>query len=50
MWGMEFAGWKALNDALQNHMLAVRRMFNDLIGDNAQDGQDVPEGSSYKIQ
>lgn len=46
-WGMGFDGWEALNDALQNHMLSVRRVFNDLIGDDAQDGQDAPECSGY---
>ncbi|MGG2143846.1 bifunctional [glutamate--ammonia ligase]-adenylyl-L-tyrosine phosphorylase/[glutamate--ammonia-ligase] adenylyltransferase [Symbiopectobacterium sp. RP] len=46
-WGMGFDGWETLNDALQNHMLAVRRVFNDLIGDDAQDGQDAPECSGY---
>ncbi|MCW2476259.1 bifunctional [glutamate--ammonia ligase]-adenylyl-L-tyrosine phosphorylase/[glutamate--ammonia-ligase] adenylyltransferase [Candidatus Symbiopectobacterium sp. NZEC151] len=46
-WGMGFDGWDTLYDALQNHMLAVRRVFNDLIGDDAQDGQDAPECSGY---
>lgn len=46
-WGMGFSGWDVLLDTLQNHMLAVRRVFNDLIGDDAQDGQDAPECSGY---
>lgn len=46
-WGMGFDDWDALHDALQNHMLAVRRVFNDLIGDDTQDGQDAPECSGY---
>ncbi|MCW2480636.1 bifunctional [glutamate--ammonia ligase]-adenylyl-L-tyrosine phosphorylase/[glutamate--ammonia-ligase] adenylyltransferase [Candidatus Symbiopectobacterium sp. NZEC135] len=46
-WGMRFDSWEALNEALQHHMLAVRRVFNDLIGDDAQDGQDAPECSGY---
>ncbi|WP_291969705.1 bifunctional [glutamate--ammonia ligase]-adenylyl-L-tyrosine phosphorylase/[glutamate--ammonia-ligase] adenylyltransferase [Candidatus Symbiopectobacterium sp.] len=46
-WGMGFDGWETLNDALQNHVLAVRRVFNDLIGDDAQDVQDAPECSGY---
>ena len=39
-WGMRVDGWQALTDALDAHMAAVRRIFNDLIGDDESESQD----------
>ena len=39
-WGMGVADWQALSDALDRHMAAVRRIFNELIGDDDTDTQD----------
>ncbi len=39
-WGMGVADWHALSDALDRHMAAVRRIFNELIGDDDTDTQD----------
>jgi len=37
---MGVADWQALSDALDRHMAAVRRIFNELIGDDDTDTQD----------
>ncbi|MEB6380884.1 bifunctional [glutamate--ammonia ligase]-adenylyl-L-tyrosine phosphorylase/[glutamate--ammonia-ligase] adenylyltransferase [Leclercia adecarboxylata] len=39
-WGMRVDDWRALTDALDAHMAAVRRIFNDLIGDDESESQD----------
>jgi len=39
-WGMGVADWQALSDTLDRHMAAVRRIFNELIGDDDTDTQD----------
>ncbi len=39
-WGMRVDDWQALTDALDAHMAAVRRIFNDLIGDDESESQD----------
>jgi len=39
-WGMRLDDWQALIDALDAHMAAVRRIFNDLIGDDESESQD----------
>ncbi|WP_312189021.1 bifunctional [glutamate--ammonia ligase]-adenylyl-L-tyrosine phosphorylase/[glutamate--ammonia-ligase] adenylyltransferase [Leclercia sp.] len=39
-WGMRVDDWQALTDALDAHMAAVRRIFNDLIGDDKSESQD----------
>jgi len=39
-WGMRVDDWQALTDALDAHMAAVRRIFNNLIGDDESESQD----------
>ena len=39
-WGMRLNDWQALTGALDAHMAAVRRIFNDLIGDDESESQD----------
>jgi len=39
-WGMGVADWQALSEILDRHMAAVRRVFNELIGDDDTDSQD----------
>ena len=39
-WGMGVADWQALSETLAQHMAAVRRVFNELIGDDDTDTQD----------
>lgn len=39
-WGMGVADWQALSETLERHMAAVRRVFNELIGDDDTDTQD----------
>ena len=39
-WGMRLDDWQALTEALDAHMAAVRRIFNDLIGDDESESQD----------
>lgn len=39
-WGMRLDDWQALTEALDVHMAAVRRIFNDLIGDDESESQD----------
>ncbi|MEG1211131.1 MAG: bifunctional [glutamate--ammonia ligase]-adenylyl-L-tyrosine phosphorylase/[glutamate--ammonia-ligase] adenylyltransferase [Leclercia sp.] len=39
-WGMRVNDWQALTEALDAHMAAVRRIFNDLIGDDESESQD----------
>lgn len=39
-WGMGVVDWQALSDTLDRHMAAVRRIFNELIGDDDTDTQD----------
>jgi len=39
-WGMRVDDWQALTDALDAHMAAVRRIFNDLIGDDESESQE----------
>ncbi|MBJ7223666.1 MULTISPECIES: bifunctional [glutamate--ammonia ligase]-adenylyl-L-tyrosine phosphorylase/[glutamate--ammonia-ligase] adenylyltransferase [unclassified Brenneria] len=46
-WGMGFDDWARLQQALLQHTLSVRRVFDDLIGDDAPDGDDIPEHGSY---
>nr|WP_113864873.1 bifunctional [glutamate--ammonia ligase]-adenylyl-L-tyrosine phosphorylase/[glutamate--ammonia-ligase] adenylyltransferase [Brenneria salicis]NMN90706.1 glutamate-ammonia-ligase adenylyltransferase [Brenneria salicis ATCC 15712 = DSM 30166]RBP66798.1 glutamate-ammonia-ligase adenylyltransferase [Brenneria salicis ATCC 15712 = DSM 30166]RLM32214.1 bifunctional glutamine synthetase adenylyltransferase/deadenyltransferase [Brenneria salicis ATCC 15712 = DSM 30166] len=46
-WGMGCDDWTALQAALSRHMQAVRDVFNALIGDDAPDGNAIPEHGSY---
>lgn len=46
-WGMGADGWSALEQTLARHMLSVRRVFDDLIGDDAPDNNDIPEHDRY---
>ncbi|WJV61807.1 bifunctional [glutamate--ammonia ligase]-adenylyl-L-tyrosine phosphorylase/[glutamate--ammonia-ligase] adenylyltransferase [Pectobacteriaceae bacterium C52] len=46
-WGMGVESWAQLCEALQQHMQAVRAVFNDLIGDDAPDGSETPEYTRY---
>lgn len=39
-WGMGVENWQALSETLAQHMAAVRRVFNELIGDDDTDTQD----------
>jgi len=39
-WGMRVDDWAALTDRLDAHMAGVRRIFNDLIGDDESETQD----------
>ena len=39
-WGMRVENWQTLTDALDGHMAAVRRIFNDLIGDDESESPD----------
>nr|WP_318384346.1 bifunctional [glutamate--ammonia ligase]-adenylyl-L-tyrosine phosphorylase/[glutamate--ammonia-ligase] adenylyltransferase [uncultured Enterobacter sp.] len=39
-WGMNVPDWAALTDALTAQMTAVRRVFNDLIGDDESESPD----------
>ncbi len=44
-WGMGYADWAAMSTALENHMQAVRVVFDDLIGDETPDiGEDPSMG------
>ncbi|WP_409308236.1 bifunctional [glutamate--ammonia ligase]-adenylyl-L-tyrosine phosphorylase/[glutamate--ammonia-ligase] adenylyltransferase [Pectobacterium sp. B1J-3] len=46
-WGMGCSDWTALQSILARHMQSVRDVFDDLIGDDAPDGNDIPEHASY---
>ncbi|RLM24231.1 bifunctional glutamine synthetase adenylyltransferase/deadenyltransferase [Brenneria alni] len=46
-WGMGLNDWTGLQQALLQHTLSVRRVFDDLIGDDAPDNNDIAEHSSY---
>lgn len=46
-WGMGCNDWTALQETLSRHMQAVRGVFNDLIGDDASDSNDIPDYGSY---
>ncbi len=39
-WGMRVEDWQALTDRLETHMAAVRRIFNELIGDDESGSQE----------
>lgn len=39
-WAMGVADWQALSETMDRHMAAVRRVFNELIGDDDTDTQD----------
>ncbi|MTH46635.1 bifunctional [glutamate--ammonia ligase]-adenylyl-L-tyrosine phosphorylase/[glutamate--ammonia-ligase] adenylyltransferase [Intestinirhabdus alba] len=39
-WGMSVEGWERLADQLTAHMANVRRVFNELIGDDEADAQE----------
>ncbi|MGQ8978877.1 bifunctional [glutamate--ammonia ligase]-adenylyl-L-tyrosine phosphorylase/[glutamate--ammonia-ligase] adenylyltransferase, partial [Enterobacter hormaechei] len=39
-WGMRVDDWAALTQRLEAHMAGVRRIFNDLIGDDESESQD----------
>ena len=39
-WGMRVDDWAALTERLDAHMAGVRRIFNDLIGDDESESQD----------
>ncbi|WP_114192280.1 bifunctional [glutamate--ammonia ligase]-adenylyl-L-tyrosine phosphorylase/[glutamate--ammonia-ligase] adenylyltransferase [Edaphovirga cremea] len=46
-WGMGFANWDELVLALENHMQAVRAVFNELIGDDTPDIGEDPGFERY---
>ncbi|WP_192458827.1 bifunctional [glutamate--ammonia ligase]-adenylyl-L-tyrosine phosphorylase/[glutamate--ammonia-ligase] adenylyltransferase [Musicola keenii] len=46
-WGMACADWTQLSERLHQKMSAVRRVFDELIGDDAPDGSETPEHSHY---
>ncbi|WP_426506378.1 bifunctional [glutamate--ammonia ligase]-adenylyl-L-tyrosine phosphorylase/[glutamate--ammonia-ligase] adenylyltransferase [Serratia proteamaculans] len=46
-WGMGFDDWSALLLALDDHMQAVRAVFNDLIGDDSPDVGEDPDYQHY---
>ena len=39
-WGMRVADWSTLTERLDAHMAGVRRIFNELIGDDESESQD----------
>ncbi|MHA6434449.1 [protein-PII] uridylyltransferase family protein, partial [Escherichia coli] len=39
-WAMDFADWQQLTGALTGHMTNVRRVFNELIGDDESETQE----------
>lgn len=47
-WGMGYADWAAMHRALEQHMQAVRRVFDDLIGDDTPDIGEDPCHGLYK--
>lgn len=47
-WGMGYADWAAMSTALENHMQAVRVVFDDLIGDETPDIGEDPSHGLYK--
>ncbi|MCV9878515.1 bifunctional [glutamate--ammonia ligase]-adenylyl-L-tyrosine phosphorylase/[glutamate--ammonia-ligase] adenylyltransferase [Brenneria sp. KBI 447] len=46
-WGMGCDDWTALQARLSRHMQGVRDVFNALIGDDAPDGNAIPEHGGY---
>lgn len=46
-WGMGFPNWPTLLDALNAHMLAVRAVFDDLIGDDTPDIGEDPQHAEF---
>lgn len=46
-WGMDYAGWPQLLDAVNAHMQAVRVVFNDLIGDDTPDAEDDQQQAQF---
>ncbi|WP_421506458.1 bifunctional [glutamate--ammonia ligase]-adenylyl-L-tyrosine phosphorylase/[glutamate--ammonia-ligase] adenylyltransferase [Erwinia rhapontici] len=48
-WAMGFADWAALHLELDRHMLAVRTIFNDLIGDDAPENGENREAGEYGV-
>ena len=46
-WAMGFADWSLLYASLEQQMAAVRHIFDELIGDDATDGEDNREAGEY---
>lgn len=46
-WGMDFADWDSLKASTDAHMLAVRAVFNDLIGDDTPEAGEDPQYSQF---
>jgi glutamate-ammonia-ligase adenylyltransferase len=47
-WGMRVDDWAALTEQLEAHMAGVRRIFNDLIGDDESESQDDPLSEHWR--
>lgn len=47
-WGMRVDDWVALTEQLEAHMAGVRRIFNDLIGDDESESQDDPLSEHWR--
>lgn len=48
-WAMGFSDWVALHLELDRHMLAVRTIFNDLIGDDVPESGENREAGEYGV-
>ncbi|ROR13438.1 bifunctional [glutamate--ammonia ligase]-adenylyl-L-tyrosine phosphorylase/[glutamate--ammonia-ligase] adenylyltransferase [Erwinia sp. JUb26] len=48
-WAMGFADWQGLHDRLDAHMVAVRSIFDELIGDDAPESGDNREAGEYGV-
>ncbi|MBF6636166.1 bifunctional [glutamate--ammonia ligase]-adenylyl-L-tyrosine phosphorylase/[glutamate--ammonia-ligase] adenylyltransferase [Rouxiella silvae] len=46
-WGMNYTHWDALNQDITEHMLAVRAVFDELIGDDTPDAGDDPQQEPF---
>ena len=47
-WGMRVDDWAVLTERLEAHMAGVRRIFNDLIGDDESESQDDPLSEHWR--
>lgn len=47
-WGMREADWAALELRLNSHMQSVRRVFDDLIGDDEPEAEDDPLSEGWR--
>ena len=48
-WAMGFADWQGLHDRLDGHMVAVRSIFDELIGDDAPESGENREAGEYGV-